>query len=539
MRIRAVAAMAAAALTAAPVSEAKVRSCVIPGEQVAADSDRVPTGFSISAREAVAIARRTEAGRQASGEPFVATACDHWQVRFYSNETLEGDVAVNPRTGQVIFAYADHAARWPLARGSGRLFVGPWIAPALVGLSLILVAAFWDRRRGLRGGSVDIAVLLAVGVSLIPFARGEIGVSTPLANAALVLLFARLLWAARHPTGRPPAPWLRPGALLAAAAFLLVGRATYTALVSGVSDVGYLTVFGSQAILDGYEVYAASQVDVDAYGPAIHVAYLPFTAVFPLPGGLLRGNVEAARSASIAFDVLTAVILYLIGRRVRSDSRGHGLGAALAFAWAANPLGFYQVASATNDGLVGLLVAGAVLVVVSPVGRGILAGLAGAAKWVPFVLAPLFAAGTRPLQRRDTLFYTLGLVAAVGAVTLPLMPPGGPREIYDVALGGLAELVSPFSIWGLWDLPEWMRTCAMAAALGFAVAIAFVPRRRPPEAVAALAAAALLALQLALPYWTYFYVSWFLPCALVGLLARGSTRSTVGSSPASGEIGGG
>ena len=518
-----------------------MRQCVFPGQDPSAAVGELPSGFRIGAQEAVTIARGTEAGREADGRPTVAAACDRWQVRFISGRTLEATIAIEPRTGRVLSAYGGDAARWPLARGSGRLFVGPWIVPAIVALAVVLFAGFWDPRRGARGASLDIAVILGVGLSLIPYARGEVGVSTPLAIGALAVLLARLVWAARNPDAPPgpPSAWLRPRALLLVAGLLLAGRAAYTALVAGVSDVGYLSVFGAQAFLDGFPVYASSQVDLDAYGPATHVAYLPFTALFPLPGGLLRGGDEAARSASIAFDVLTAVILYAIGRRLRPGSGGHALGAALAFAWAANPIGFYQVAAASNDALVGLLVAGAVLAVVSPIGRGVLCGLAGAAKWVPFVLAPLFAGGTGPLRRRDTLFFTLGLVAAVAAVTIPLMPPGGPPEIYDVALAGLADVVSPFSVWGLWDLPDWMQKLAMAAAVAFAVAIAFVPRRRPPEVVAALAAAALVAVQLTLPFWTYFYVSWFLPCALVGLLARGSTRSTVGSSPASGEIGGG
>ena len=52
-----------------------------------------------------------------------------------------------------------------------------------------------------------------------------------------------------------------------------------------------------------------------------------------------------------------------------------------------------------------------------------------------------------------------------------------------------------------------------------AVAVAFVPRDKTPLQVAALGAAVLIALQLALSHWFYLYIVWWLPLALVALLA--------------------
>ena len=93
----------------------------------------------------------------------------------------------------------------------------------------------------------------------------------------------------------------------------------------------------------------------------------------------------------------------------------------------------------------------------------------------------------------------------------------GLDTFYDRTLGFQADRGSPFSVWGLYDLPG--RELALAAALALAVVVAFVPRRRDPVAVAALGAAALIALQLALEHWFYLYVVWFLPLVFVALLA--------------------
>ena len=93
----------------------------------------------------------------------------------------------------------------------------------------------------------------------------------------------------------------------------------------------------------------------------------------------------------------------------------------------------------------------------------------------------------------------------------------GLRAFYDRTLGFQADRGSPFSLWGLYDLPG--RTLALAAALLFAVAVAFVPRRRDPVAVAALGAATLIVLQLALEHWFYLYLVWFLPLVFVALVS--------------------
>ena len=60
----------------------------------------------------------------------------------------------------------------------------------------------------------------------------------------------------------------------------------------------------------------------------------------------------------------------------------------------------------------------------------------------------------------------------------PVALGDGLGTFYDRTLGFQADRGSPFSVWGLYDLPG--RPLALAAALVLAVVVAFVPRRRDP-----------------------------------------------------------
>jgi hypothetical protein len=166
---------------------------------------------------------------------------------------------------------------------------------------------------------------------------------------------------------------------------------------------------------------------------------------------------------------------------------------------------------------VALLVTAAMLALARPALRGAVIAAAALTKFAPIVLAPVFATYPRPPARRALALTAAGFAAVATLALAPVALGDGLGTFYDRTLGFQAERGSPFSIWGLYDLPG--RELALAAALALAVVVAFVPRRRDPVAVAALAAAALIALQLALEHWFYLYVVWFLPLAFVALLA--------------------
>ena len=60
---------------------------------------------------------------------------------------------------------------------------------------------------------------------------------------------------------------------------------------------------------------------------------------------------------------------------------------------------------------------------------------------------------------------------------------------------------------------------------GFAAGLAFIPRRRTVSQVAALAAAVLIALQLAVDHWFYLYLPWIAGLAFAGSVASVTTRA--------------
>jgi hypothetical protein len=167
-----------------------------------------------------------------------------------------------------------------------------------------------------------------------------------------------------------------------------------------------------------------------------------------------------------------------------------------------------------------MLVVYALLAVSSAPARGAFLGLAAAAKFAPLALAPLFARGAGRVGRlwEPGLFaFWFGLVIAVPV--LFYLPDGGFTELYDRTVGYQAGRDSPFSVWGQVDSLGWVQTAVKVAVVAFAVAVAFVPRRRGPVQVAALGAAVVIALEIATTHWFYLYIVWFAPLVFVALFA--------------------
>jgi hypothetical protein len=142
-----------------------------------------------------------------------------------------------------------------------------------------------------------------------------------------------------------------------------------------------------------------------------------------------------------------------------------------------------------------------------------------AAKFVPLVLAPLFATGTGERRARPLGLFAGALVATLALLFVPFMPHSGPRGLWDLTVGYQLHRQTPYSLWTVYPSLGWLKALLGAGAVGLAVAVAFVPRRREPAQVAALAAAVLIAVQLPSAYWFYFYVVWFAPFVLIALFA--------------------
>jgi hypothetical protein len=313
-----------------------------------------------------------------------------------------------------------------------------------------------------------------------------------------------------------------PIAWLVLATLFLVGfRVALNVTDSSVIDVGYSGVVGAHRIVEGHGLYdgrfASDDEHGDTYGPVNYLLYVPFERAFGFHG---QGDLPAAHAAAIAFDLLTLLGLFLLGRRLRAGPAGHELGVALAFAWAAYPYAAFALQSNSNDTAVGALLVWALVALSSAPARGALAALASAAKMAPAALAPLLVRGREP-SRRSVLVAAAVCAAVTVAVFAPFVPHDGLRGLWDRTLGYQAGRESPFSLWGQYRGLGPLHVAVEVAAAALALVVAVVPRgRRSTAQVAALAAAVLIALQLAAVHWFYLYIPWFAPLVLVALLAR-------------------
>jgi hypothetical protein len=66
-------------------------------------------------------------------------------------------------------------------------------------------------------------------------------------------------------------------------------------------------------------------------------------------------------------------------------------------------------------------------------------------------------------------------------------------------------------------------------AVGLAVIVAFVPRRRSVPQVAALSAAILIAVQLTAEHWFYLYITWFFGLLMTALAVGRDADATPAS----------
>jgi hypothetical protein len=385
----------------------------------------------------------------------------------------------------------------------------------------------WRRRPTLL--HVDLLVLLGFSISLAFFNHADIRASVPLVYPFLAYLLVRMLllaWGRGRP--REPLRPIVPVSWLAVALVFLVGfRVGLNVTDSNVIDVGYAGVIGAHKLLHGQQLYGhfpSDNAHGDTYGPVAYAAYLPAVAAFGWSGRW--DDLPAAHAAAIAFDLLTLLCLFLLGRRVR----GPTLGVALAYAWASYPFTLFAESSNANDSLLALLVVLAFLALASPIRRGGLGALAGLTKFAPLALAPLLATyrgGVHALEGvprgsvslRPAAPFVASFVLVGAAAAVPILLFGGSfGTFWSHTLGYQDARGGPFSPYGLYDLPGALQLAVQVAAVALALLLAFVPRRRDIVGLAALAAAVIIALQLGLDYWFYIYIVWFFPLVMLALL---------------------
>jgi hypothetical protein len=458
-----------------------------------------------------------------------------WEVGFFTKGNEVVQVVVDPNTGKVLESWTGYQVAWRMARGYpgafGRMINAPYI---WLPLCAIFVLGLLDWRRPFRLAHLDLLVLVAgFGVSHYFFNKGNIGLSVPLAYPPLLYLLGRALWLGfRRARGSGLRPSM-PIAVLAAAAVLLVGgRIALNVTNSNVIDVGYSGVIGADRIGDRKPIYGNFPTDDqsgDTYGPVAYYAYVPFEQVLPWSG--TWDDLPAAHAASIFFDLGTMAALFLLGRRIRRGRRGTELGVLLCFGWAACPYTAYVLESNTNDALVSLTLAAALLCLSAPIPRGISLALSSMTKFAPLALGPLFATygatggGRKGFLRRYAkvvIPFAIAFAITVAVVCFQALQDPGLSTFWHRTIAEQGGRDSPFSVWGQAPSLGWLQAVVKAAVVGLALLVAFRPRRRDHVTVAALGAAVMIGMQLTVDHWFYLYIPWFLPFLLIAMLAAGA-----------------
>ena len=478
-----------------------------------------------------------------------------WTVKLWSGKA--GEIAegrVDDASGAVLEAWTGPQVAWKMGRGYKGAFGGakindPWVWGAFCFIFLLGLA---DLRRPLSVRNLDLLMLLSPTASLWYFNHGDVFTAVPLFYPVLAWVVVRGIWIGATGRGsRARALW--PAWILLAAAVFLAGfRIGLNVQASNVIDVGYSGVIGAERIVHGEAPWGHFPVEEklkaggpsdaagetreriqtngrcesanpqgDTYGPVAYEAYIP--------GYLARGwggkwdDLPAAHFTSIAFDILSMLGLWLVGRRFG----GFRLAATLAFAWAAYPFTQYASSSNTNDTVMPCLLIFGFWLVSSPVGRGVFGALSGWTKFAALIVAPLWLTypGRRP-SRRFIAGFAAATLAAFSVVLLEPSPLHELRVFWHRSVTWQVGRDSPFSLWdwkqyyarGLPDL-KLVQHVLQALLVAGSLAVAFVPRRKSPLQLAALTLVLLAGFELVLTYWLYTYIPWFFPFAAIALLA--------------------
>ncbi len=490
--------------------------------------NKPPAGYRLTASQVERIAAAVpkivaERHRHPTARPYEYTkGPGRWQVSWFSpgpNGKELAQVYVDDATGKVTEAWTGFQVAWTMARGYPGAFgrrVNAWYV--WLPLCLLFVVPFipWRRRPTLL--HLDLLVLLAFSISLALFNHALIGISVPIVYPFLIYLLIRaVMLGFGRGVPREPLRLLVPASWLAVAIVFLVGfRVGLNVANSNVIDVGYAGVIGADKLVHGKPLYGhwpADNVHGDTYGPVNYYTYVPFRAIFGWSG--TWDDLPAAHAAAIAFDLLTLLGLYFLGRRIR----GPTTGTVLAYMWAAYPFTLYSLNSNSNDSLVAMLLVLALLVITSAPARGAAAALAGFAKFAPLILAPLFMRGVGGWPRKRSLVaYVLAFALTSVVVMLPVLLDGNLHTFWKDTIVSQVDRSSPFSIWGLWGGIGVFQHLVQGFAVGLAIVVAFVPRQRTVVEVAALGAAVIIAFQLGLTHWFYLYIPWFFPLLIVAVI---------------------
>jgi hypothetical protein len=464
-------------------------------------------------------------------------------ARVFARDVLEPRIGLRECAARIMFVALLVAAPL-LPEMTSSLFIFPavanwWVSLPFCGLFLLALA---DVRHLRRLYNLDLLVLGSFVVGLGCSSRTS-GIFPMLAlYVPLVYLAVRMLMVARvgrTGSARPteglhqglPWQWLLVGIVVLCAVHL------HWALDDpSTSDVGEASVQGALKIVHGHALYGAEHSEsvgavdehFDTYGPFNYEAYVPFVIV--------AHSALAARLATLFFTLLSALLLFVLGRRVR----GPTAGAALAFAWLAYPITLFADGFDFNDALVAATLIGTLLVAASPVRRGAMAALAGWTKLSPLALVPVMVAyGGRAgeSRRRAVLGFCASFILVSTVIFVPALDHSSLSTFVTRTFGFQAKRPPMLSIWSLlgnsyhhaaWIVDACRATHGLLTALvvGLVLVLPRLPRRQDLIGLASASAAVLIALQVIDGYYSYSYLLWFVPLVLVALALEHARSAT-------------
>lgn len=534
MRLRAALILLVTAVCALAATPAQARTATPPPPDVEvpvfpAVSGTVPRGFTVTPLRAGQIAKSSReiqsihrAEHPLDYLVFVWAGL-HYEVYFYYHGKMVADVLVGPR-GQLGPTYTGGKMLGYYARsGFGQLFDSPWV---LVPFTVMFLLPILFLRRRSWWDVLDLTSVLSFAVSYFVFDQGNLTPAVWLFYPPLLYLMVRMaIRGFRRDSGRRLEVRLPITLLAGGLLFLVAGRILINLLPSSVMDVGEASVIGAYRIVHGQALYFPSLGHPDTYGPINYLAYVPFQLIWP---GDKWGYVPSARAAAITFDLLTMVGLFLIGRQLRGGREGRRLGLLMAWLWAACPATLLGMVKSTNDGLVALLVVVAILTLGKPLRRGVILGLGAAAKFSPAILLPLIAVGRGGEDKGAVRKVLAGFVVVCGVSVAVFLPAGGLKEMWDHTIGYQLSRSDIFSLWAQYPSLAPLKDAVELGAVALALLVAFRPRgSRTTAQVSALAAVLIIAVQLPVLHWFYFYIVWFLPLVLIAVVGAGGEPEVI------------
>jgi hypothetical protein len=461
----------------------------------------------------------------------------HEMLGFYRGPRLVATVIVG-FSGHVVILDIEDLTTQTYAYGSNIANDGRVLA--LLAAVFVLMTAVWPVRR-IRNLDVLVAASFAVSVAL--FNRWLLTRMVLVSYPALAYLALRCAWwglgRRREPRRATPLydhltrNWaaarqvrmLRLAAVVSALVVVMVGLTSLRVL-----DVGYAVMEGATLIVHGVLPYGHIQ-DVfhgDTYPIGSYLLYVPFASLFPVHSVWDDADVTlvvAAVAALIAAWGLSRMST-AGSRSVPSgppNARARVAGLRSAIALLTFPPLLVTVSTGTTD-----VALAAMLVPVFILWRRPAWGMAvlSCAAW--FKLAPLVIMPQLLARLRNrALVCAVAAVVVTSAIVLAIV----------VALGGLdapARMLSAMSfqftrasqhsLWavvGSVPLQQLVQAATLALVLGSAVRL----RRDRTLAedrsrIAAIAAAALLGLQISASYWSYMYLVWAFPLIALSLLGE-------------------